>query len=369
MATTITYGLVRETLPKERRVALVPEGAERLISQGHNVLIETGAGINAGFDDSDYSAVGATVCFSSREVGIGSDVLIKLHSPTDAEYDLLRDGAILMGFLHLFSPESSALREAIRTRKANALSFDLLEENDGSRPVLEAMSAIGGRGAVLLAAKHMLSGEGGPGRLFGGAPGVPPMRVVIIGAGAAGEAAAKEAHRMGAQVTVLDHDTQSLNRVAMRIDGIVTAIASGPYLNQMLALADLLVCAVSKPGHPAPRIVSRRHVRNMPPGSMIIDMSVDQGGCCETTRPHAQEDSYMEEGVRHLCMPNLPSEVAQTASIAFSNAILPYLCTLGSTGIAGAMSSEPALYRAAVYVDGILRNSTVAELTGEPLGA
>jgi alanine dehydrogenase len=369
MAMTITYGLVRETLPKERRVALVPDGAERLISQGHSVLIETGAGVDAGFDDSDYSAVGATVCLSNIEVGLGSDVLIKLHSPNEGECDLLREGGTLMGFLHLFSPQASLLRKAIRTRKANALSFDLIEENDGSRPVLEAMSAIGGRVSVLLAAKHMLASEGGPGRLFGGAPGVPPMRVVIIGAGAAGEAAAKEAHNMGAQVTVLDQDTRALNRVATRIEGIVTAIASGPYLNQMLALADLLICAVSKPGHPAPRIVSRRHVRNMPPGSMIIDMSVDEGGCCETTRAHAQEDSYVEEGVRHLCMPNLPSEVARTASIAFSNAILPYLCIIGSAGIAVAMSSEPALYRAAVYVDGTLRNSVVAKLTGEPLGS
>ena len=368
MAMTITFGLVKETLPKERRVSLVPEGAERLISHGHNVLIETGAGVNAGFEDSDYSAVGATVCMSNREVGLGSDVLIKLHSPTEDEYDLLRDGGTLMGFLHLFSPEARSLRELIRTRKANALSFDLLEENDGSRPVLEAMSAIGGRVAVLLAAKHMLAGGGGSGRLFGGAPGVPSMRVVIIGAGAAGEAAAREAHQMGAQVTVLDQDTQALNRVAKRIEGIVTAIASGPYLNQMLALADLLICAVSKPGRPAPRIVSRRHVRNMPPGSMIIDMSVDEGGCCETTRAHAQEDSYVEEGVRHLCMPNLPSEVAQTASIAFSNAILPYLCTLGTSGIPVALSAEPALYRGAVYVDGALRNSVVAELTGEQLG-
>ena len=168
---------------------------------------------------------------------------------------------------------------------------------------------------------------------------------------------------------MLDHDTRAPNRVASRIDGIVTAIASGTYLNQMLALADLLICAVSKPGHPAPQIVSRRHVRNMPPGSMIIDMSVDEGGCCETTRAHAQEDTYVEEGVRHLCMPNLPSEVARTASIAFSNAILPYLHTMGSDGIKVAISSEPALYRGSVYVDGKLRNSTVAELTGEPLGS
>ena len=183
----------------------------------------------------------------------------------------------------------------------------------------------------------------------------------------AGEAAAREAQRLGAQVTVIDQDSRALTRVARRINGIVTAIASRPFLDQALAHADLLLMAVASPGRPAPKIVSRRQVRSMPQGAIIVDMSVDEGGSCETTRQDHGSDSYVEEGVRHLATPNLPSEVAQTASIAFTNATLPYLIALGSHGVRGALSAEPALYRGAIYVDGALRNSVVAELTGEQL--
>ena len=368
MTHPIGFGLVRETLPTERRVALTPQGAERLIAQGHAVMLESGAGADAGFEDDDYRAVGASLCLSGREVVQSSDVLVKIQGPLEGEHALLRDGGTITGFLHLFSPDSATLRQQMRERKVNAIAWELLEENDGARPVLEAVSAIGGRVAILLAARHLLSSSGGTGRLLGGAPGVPPLNVVVIGAGAAGEAAAREAQRMGAQVTVLDQDSIALTRVARRISGIVTAMASGPHLDTAIARADLLVTAVASPGRPAPKIVTRRQVRSMPADAMIIDMSVDEGGCCETTRPGPSNETYIEEGVEHLCVPNLPSQVAQTASIAFTNAILPYLLALGKAGVKGALSAEPALYRGAVYIDGTLRNSIVAELTGEPLG-
>jgi alanine dehydrogenase len=368
MTQTIGFGLVRETLPTERRVALTPQGVEQLIALGHAVILESGAGADAGFTDDDYLAVGATLCLSETEVVSGADVLVKIHGPLENEHNLLREGGTITGFMHLFSPESSALRNLIREHKVNAIAWELLEENDGSRPVLEAVSAIGGRVAILLAAEHLLSSNGGTGRLLGGAPGVPPLNVVVIGAGAAGEAAAREAQRMGAQVTVLDQDSRALTRVDRRINGIVTAIASVPHLDNAIARADLLVTAVANPGRPAPQIVTRRQVRSMPQDAMIIDMSVDEGGCCETTRQETKEGTYIEEGVRHLCVPNLPSEVAQTASIAFTNATLPYLIALGEAGVKGAVSAEPALYRGAVYVAGVLRNSVIAEFTGEPLG-
>ncbi len=172
---------------------------------------------------------------------------------------------------------------------------------------------------------------------------------------------------MGARVSVLDQDSRALTRVARRIDGIFTAIASRRHLDKALAHADLLVGAVATAGRPAPKIVTRRQVRSMPNGSMIIDMSIDEGGCCETTRPHNTEESYIDEGVRHLCVPNLPAEVAQTASIAFTNAILPFLLTMGELGLKKALSTEPALQNATVYLSGQLQNHVVAELTGEIL--
>ena len=367
MAHTITFGLVRETLPRERRVALTPHGAEALIAEGHAVLVESGAGVKSGFDDDDYKAVGSTICMSPREVVSSAAVLLKIHGPTRQEDGLLAEGGTITGFLHLSSGRADELRRILRSRKINAVAWELVEETDGSRPVLEAVSAIGGRVAILLASKHLLGSGGGAGRLMGGAPGVPPMNVVIIGAGAAGEAAAREAQQLGAQVTILDKDSRALSRVTRRIQGIVTAVASRPHLTRMLAQADVLVTAVASPGRPAPKIVTRKHVRSMPQGSIIIDMSVDEGGSCETTRQ--EPEPYVEEGVRHISTPNLPSEVAQTASIAFTNATLPYLLALGSYGAAGALSAEPGLYRGAVYVEGQLRNSVVAELTGEPLGA
>jgi len=368
MNSPITFGVMREILPRERRVALTPDGAERLIAAGHAVVMESGAGSAAGFDDDEYRAMGATIALSNREVGQAIDVLVKVHGPGPAEYELLPQGATVAGFLHLSNPNADALRTVIRDKKMSAIAFELLEDDDGARPVLEAVSAIGGRVAVMLAAQSLLSSGGGAGRLLGGAPGVPPLNVVIIGAGAAGEAAAREAQRMGARVSVLDRDSKALTRVARRIEGILTAVASRRHLDRAVATADLLICAVATAGRPAPKIVSRRQVRSMPTDAMIIDMSVDEGGCCETTRPHTNEESYEEEGVRHLCVPNLPSEVAQTASIAFTNAILPFLLAIGDKSPDPALSSEPPLHRGTVYISGSLHNAVVAELTGEPLG-
>jgi len=368
MNQTVCFGLIRETLPNERRVALTPEGAERLTSAGHAVLVESGAGEHAGFDDGDYRAVGARVCINATEVGQGSDVLVKLHGPNGGEHQLIRDGGAVTGFLHLASPNGGALRTLIRERQMHAIAWELVEEADGSRPVLEAVSAIGGRVSVLLACQHLMSRGGGTGRLLGGAPGVPPLNVVVIGAGAAGEAAAREAKRLGAVVRVLDHDSRALTRVSRRIDGIITDVTSARSVDRAVAHADLLIAAVATAGRPAPKVVTRRQVRSMPADALIIDMSVDEGGCCETTQLDHPEGDYVVEGVRHLSLPNLPSEVARTASIAFTQATLPYLLALGEAGVSGALSTEPALYRGAVYVDGKLRNSVVSELTGEPLG-
>ena len=368
MIHTVCFGVIRETLPNERRVALTPEGSERLTAAGHAVLIESGAGESSGFEDGDYRAVGARICMNAAEVGHGADVLVKLHGLNQKEHSLVRDGGAVTGFLHLASPTCEPLRALIRTQKMHAIAWELVEEADGSRPVLEAVSAIGGRVAVLLACQHLMAKGGGTGRLLGGAPGVPPLNVVVIGAGAAGEAAAREAKRLGAVVRVLDHDSRALTRVSRRVEGIITDVTSARSVDRAVAHADLLITAVATAGRPAPKVVTRKQVRSMPADALIIDMSVDEGGCCETTQLNHPEGDYVVEGVRHLSLPNLPSEVARTASIAFTQATLPYLLALGEAGVSGALSTEPALYRGAVYVDGALRNSVVAELTGESLG-
>ena len=364
-----SFGFVREVLPREQRVAITPAGTEQLTDQGMAVLVECGAGEGASFSDAEYLAAGAEVRLSAAEVAQDADVLVKVHAPTEAEADQLRSGGTLLGFLHLWSPREAHLREVLRDRGLTAIAYELIEANDGTRPVLETVSAIGGRVAVTLAVRHLLVSGGGMGRLLGGSPGVPPLDVVVIGAGAAGGAAARQAQRLGGRVTVLDRDPRSLSRLSKELDGITTAIASGYYLDAAITGADLVICAVAVPGRPAPRIITRAHLRTMRAGAMLIDMSIDEGGCAETSRPTTPDDPIYEvEGVRHMCIPNLPAEVARTASHAFTNAILPYLLDIGTKGVVQALSTSSDLRRGCVYLSGRLENPTVAELTGDALG-
>lgn len=365
-----SFGFVREVLPRERRVAITPAGIEQLTAQGLAVLVESGAGEGARFSDADFMAAGADIRLSAAEVARDADVLVKVHGPTPEEADQLSQGSTLLGFLHLWSPRQAHLRTILRDRGMTAIAYELIEADDGARPILETVSAIGGRVAVILAIRHMLVSGGGIGRLLGGSPGVPPLGVVVLGAGAAGRAAAREAQRMGGRVSVLDRDPRKLSRLANELDGITTAIASGYYLDAAIADADLVICAVALAGRPAPKLLTRRHLRNMRPGSMLIDMSIDEGGCAETSRPTTPDDPIYEvDGVRHMCIPNLPAEVARTASHALTNAILPYLLDIGAHGVPGALGHSGDLKRGSVYQAGLLENPVVAELTGDALGS
>jgi len=367
---SLSFGFVREILPREQRVAITPAGVEQLTAHDLPVLVESGAGIGARFSDADFLAAGAQIRLSAGEVAEDADVLVKLHGPTAEEADQLKPGGALLGFLHLWSPREQHLRQNLRDRGMTAIAYELVEADDGSRPILETVSAIGGRVAVILAIRHMLVSGGGIGRLLGGSPGVPPLGVVVIGAGAAGQAAAREAQRLGGRVTVLDRDPRKLSRLANTLEGITTAIASGYYLDEAIIGADLVICAVALPGRPAPKIITRRHLRKMRQGAMLIDMSIDEGGCAETSRPTTPDDPIYEvDGVRHMCIPNLPAEVARTASHAFTNAILPYLLDMGMHSVPGALERAPDLARGCVYRGGLLENPIVAELTGDALGA
>jgi len=365
-----SFGFVREVLPRERRVAITPAGVEQMTAHDLLVLVESGAGAGANFSDADFIAAGADIRLSAREVSQDADVLVKLHGPTIEEADQLKPKGALLGFLHLWSPQEEHLRGVLRDQGITAIAYELIESGDGTRPVLETVSAIGGRVAVILAIRHLLVSGGGIGRLLGGSPGVPPLGVVVLGAGAAGRAAAREAQRLGGRVTVLDRDPRKLSRLAHELDGITTAIASGYYLDAAITGADLVICAVAIAGRPAPRIITRRHLRNMRPGAMLIDMSIDEGGCAETSRPTTPDDPIYEvDGVRHMCIPNLPAEVARTASHAFTNATLPYLLDIGAHGVAGALDRSSDLARGCVYRAGMLENAAVADVTGDTLGA
>jgi alanine dehydrogenase len=360
------FGVVRETLPGERRVPLTPEGARVLVARNHLVVVEANVGAGSGFSDTEYLAAGATVAYTSREVAAEAEFVLKVHPPTAEEVAQLRPGTTLMAFLHL-AGQPAAVHAALAHQGCSTLSMELVREGLDEYPLLEPLSAIGGRVAATLAAWHLTQPGNGPGILLGGSPGVPPAVVLVIGGGTAGTAAAAGCAAHGAQVVVLDLDPRRLARVE-RILGrtVITAVATEFHLARFLEQADVVIGAVAVRGEPSPRVLRRSHIRSMKEGALFIDMSIDEGGCAETSRPTAaDEPPYECEGVRHICIPNLPSEVARTASRAMAASLLPYLQPLGS-GLHHALARNPALRHAVGFLDGKLVNRTLRRFVAAP---
>jgi alanine dehydrogenase len=348
------FGVVREVTPQERRVAMTPEGARTLVALGHGVVVETLAGAGSGFTDTEFLAAGAQIAFNAREVASRVEALVKIHSLRDSEYDLIAANLTILGFLHLANAPRS-LHAAIQESHATTFSLEMVREGPDEYPILGPLSGLGGRVAVTLAAWHLTVPGNGPGVLIGGAVGVPPALVLVIGAGVAGTAAVAEAAALGAQVVVLDRDPRRLQRMERAIGRVaVTAVASEYHLTRYLEQADVVIGAVAVRGEPAPKVLRRQHVRMMKEGALFIDMSIDEGGCSETSRPTTPESPcYEEEGVRHICIPNLPSEVAHTASRALGSSLLPYLVCVGE-GVDRALARNEALRGACDYYRGQL---------------
>lgn len=361
------FGVVRELTPQERRVAVTPDGVRTLVSAGHDIQIETGVGTGSGFSDTEYLAAGAKVLYSARDVASHSDVLVKVHAPTEQEDDLVRPGMTLLGFLHLASVDPAGHARLI-ARKATTLSLEMVREGADEYPILEPLSALGGRVAIALAAYHLTVPGGGPGILLGGCSGVPPALVLVIGGGTAGQAAAAEAAALGAQVVVLDRDPRRLQRLERTVGRVaVTATASEYHLTRYIEQADVVIGAVAVRGEPAPKVLKRQHVRMMREGSLFIDMAIDEGGCAETSRPTTPETPvYEAEGVRHICIPNLPSEVANTSSRALGASLLPYLLDLG-TGVRPALARSAALRNACGFFEGHLVSRPLRKFVSAPL--
>jgi len=358
------FGVLRETRSGERRVGLTPDAVRALVAGGHDVLVEANAGVHAGFEDLDYQAAGAELGFTPAEVVQNTEVVIKVRTPTHDEVDLLSAPRILMGFLHLAGGEEHLVK-TLQETGSTSLAMELVQRG-GRRALLEPLSEIGGRIALALVQYHLSHAGGGPGTLLGGWVGVPPMHVVVIGAGTAGVAAAQEALNVAARVTVLDIDPHNLQEAAAKLGKhAVTAIASPYDIHACVERADVVIGAVARPGQPAPRVLSRADLRAMKPGSLFVDLAIDEGGCSETSRPTTLESPiYVEEGVRHLCVPNLPSVVAQTSSRALSIALLPYLRILGQQGLDDALRSSPGLFAAAQIWRGRLSSRRVARFHG-----
>jgi len=352
----MNVGVPKERRPFEYRVGLPPAGAAMFARHGHRVYVESGAGEGAGFVDDDYTRAGATIVYSPEEVFGRADLVLKFARPLAEELTLLRDGVAVAGFLHLAAARQDKI-DVLLAKGVTALAYEQIEEPDGTHPVLAPLSQIGGRMVVQTAAQLLQNNLGGRGILLGGVAGVPPAEVVILGAGVVGSTAAAGFTAAGAHVTVLDVNLAKLQMLQGRMAAPVVMLLSTPHnLARATAYADIVVGAVLIPGERAPILLTRQMVRGMRPRSLIIDMSIDQGGCVETSRPtNHSSPTYVEEGVIHYCVPNMSGVLGRTATHALYAGAYFYLEAIARQGLEAALASSPALERGLNTYQGRIR--------------
>jgi len=367
----VIVGVPAERKPGENRVALTPDGARELHSHGHRVLVETGAGSGSSIPDAAYTAAGAELV--GAEDAWGAQLVLKVKEPQAGEYGHLRADLVLFTFLHLAAyPE---LADALLASRTTALAYETVRSPSGALPLLAPMSEVAGRLAPQVGAHFLERGHGGRGVLLGGAPGVRPGRVVVIGAGTVGTNAAWIAQGMEAEVILIDRDLDRLRVVDQIHRGrIMTLASSRAVVERSMADADLVIGAVLVPGGKAPVVATEAMVRAMKPGSVIVDVAVDQGGCIETTIETTHEHPVVERhGVLHYGVGNIPAAVPHTSTYALTNATFPYALALADHGVRGAVASDPALAGGVLTASGHLTNAAVAGALGrhavEPLEA
>lgn len=354
-------GVPREVKVDEFRVALVPAGVRALVAAGHRVVVQAGAGLEAGLSDHDYQEAGASLV--SREEAWAADLVVKVKEPIAQEYPFLRPGLTLFTYLHLAAvPE---LGRQLSQRQVTAVAYETIQLEDGSLPLLTPMSEVAGRMAVQAGAHYLERQAGGRGVLLGGVPGVRRGRVTILGAGVVGTAALKIAVGIGAEVTVMDRNLRRLTYLDDIFGSRITTLISLPdTVARYVAQADLLIGAVLVPGARAPRLVSEEMVRAMNPGSVIVDVSVDQGGCVATIHPTTHEDPiYVLHGVTHYGVSNMPGAVSRTSTFALTNVTLPYVLALAG-GPLEAARRDPALAKGFNVHAGGFCHPGVAEALG-----
>ena len=360
-------GVPCERSANESRVGLTPSAAGALTRAGHQVVVESGAGEAARFGDDDYRLSGASIAYKFEEVAGRSDLLLKVSGLKLGEVPFLHEGQAVLGFHHL-AASGRPLLDALLDSGATLIGCEVIEDERGDLHVLRAMSEIAGQLAVHVGAHYLETRAGGRGILLGGAPGIPPAHVVVLGAGVVGLSAAQTASGNMAQVTVLDKRTDALRRVGELLGrGVVTELAHEQSIARAVAYADVLIGAVLVRGERASRAVTRAMVSRMKPGSVIVDVSIDQGGCVETSRPTTLDDPvFVEKGVTHYCVPNMASAVARTASLALTGALLPSVRALANSGIASAIANDRGLAAGTYIHRGHLVSAAVARSFGIP---
>jgi alanine dehydrogenase len=357
-------GVPKEIKLQEYRVALLPSAAYQLIKRGHQVVVERGAGWGAGYPDHDYEQAGALMAAEHSAVFDKAAIIVKVKEPQPSEYPLLRPGQILFTYLHLAA--SRSLTEELMKSGVTAIAYETIEVNH-RLPLLEPMSEIAGRMSILVGGYFLAKHNGGSGVLLGGVPGVLPGRVVVLGGGASGINAARMATGLGADVTILEVDLERMRFLDITLHTAHTLYSSEAHLIDLLPTVDLLIGAVLLPGAKAPRLIHRNMLRQMRPGSVLVDIAIDQGGCAETSRPTTHESPvYVDEGVTHYCVTNMPGAYARTATQALTNVTFRYLELLADLGLTEACQRQPALIGGINVMDGKVTHRAVAEAHGLP---
>lgn len=355
-------GVPKEIKEQEQRVALLPSGTNELTKHGHSVLVETNAGLGSGYSDQDYIKAGAEVVEQAKEVFARADMIVKVKEPLKAEFPLLRRGQILFTYLHLAA--SKPLTEALLKSGVTGVAYETIQV-DHRLPLLEPMSEIAGRMSVVMGANFLAKYNGGSGVLLGGVPGVLPGRVVVVGGGTSGVNALRMAKGLGAAVTILDIDVERLRFLDIAIENLRTLYSNEANLDDLMPDCDLLIGAVLLPGAKAPKLITRAMLQKMKRGSVFVDISIDQGGCAETSRPTTHVDPvYIEEGVTHYCVANMPAAYSRTATQALTNVTYRYVQLLADLGLEGACKKQPALVGGINTLDGRLTCHAVAEAHG-----
>jgi len=359
----VRIGVAREIKPDEYRVALTPAGALELIYGGHEVVVETGAGLGSAFADAAYERVGARIA-AVDEVWESSDLVLKVKEPIAEEYPRLREGLILFTYLHIAADEP--LTRALVDSGVAAVAYETVEATNGALPLLAPMSEIAGRLASQAGAYFLEKPFGGRGLLLGGVPGVAPGRVVVIGGGIVGYNAAVIALGLGAHVTILERSLDRMRHLEEILSGRVTLLMSSSLqIESSVADADLVIGAVLIPGALAPKLVSREMIAGMKDGSVVVDVAIDQGGCFATSRPTTHSDPvYVVDEVIHYCVANMPGGVPVTATKALTNATLPYVEAIADLGLRDAVAADPGLAKGVNVLDGRVTYDAVAEAHG-----
>jgi alanine dehydrogenase len=362
-------GVPKEIKNNENRVGLVPSGVKALKQHGHNVLVQAQAGHGIGLTDDDFRKAGATIVETAKEVYSKAEMIMKVKEPLPEEYNLLRENQILYTYLHL--APAPQLTKALMERRVIAIAYETIQLEDGSLPLLTPMSEVAGRMSTQIGAHHLEKANGGKGVLLGGVPGVPRARVTVIGGGVSGINAAKIAIGMGAKVSILDVSSKRLEYLDDIFGSqIQTLFSNSENIEKSVRESDLVIGAVLIAGAKAPKLVSKDLVSEMSPGSVIVDISVDQGGCIETCKPTSHDNpTYTVDGVIHYAVPNMPGAVARTSTYALTNVTLKYALMLADMGFKDAIAKDAPLYKGVNVYNGKVAYLQVAKDLGLPYEA